>query len=214
MVLQQTFPADDERACAIMVAMLDAFFSRRLAIWRPAAQLSRASVPDRYLPWLLDPSSLTQRIMAVCHGRFRVEVLSLGWARPLPDERRRLNLREGERALVRQVQLMCDERPWVYARTVIPRATLSGRERRLAHLGTRPLGAALFADPTMEREAVEVARVLRGSTLFALATRGPASAPAEVWGRRSVFRIGKKKGGKPLLVSEIFLPEIPEAPCR
>ncbi len=189
--------------------MKKAFPCRRHTVWRPVAQRSRAEIPRHFLPWLLDASSLTQRLIAACGGVFRVRVLSLGWARPLPDEYRRLGLPVGRLALVREVQLLCNEQAWVYARTVIPRTTLSGRHRRLAHLGARPLGAALFADPTMQRDAVEIAHSLAGSALFALAIQGLTSVPEQVWGRRSVFRVA----GKPLLVSEIFLPEIASAPC-
>jgi chorismate--pyruvate lyase len=191
------------------VGMHQAFFPRS-AVWRPSAQLSYGAIPARYRHWLLDPSSLTQRLIGACPGRFRVELLTLGWMRPLPDECRRLALRRGQLALVRQVQLRCDERAWVYARTVIPRTTLSGRQRRLAYLGARPLGAALFADPTMQRDAVEVVRLVPGGRLFALAAQGLGLPPAELWGRRSVFRLA----GKPLLVSEIFLPDIAQVPCR
>jgi chorismate--pyruvate lyase len=193
-----------------MRAMHDAFFGRRSVVWRPASRLPHSTIVPHFRDWLLDPASLTQRLICACAGRFSVQVLDLGWDRPLPDERRRLGMRERDVALVRQVQLRCNEAVWVYARTIIPRTTLTGRERRLAHLGARPLGAALFADPTMERDPVEVARLTAGSVLFGLATRGLAAPPEEIWGRRSVFRLS----GKPLLVSEIFMPQIPEAVCR
>lgn len=190
--------------------MQQAILSRRSAIWRTVARSSRQTLPEDFSPWLLDSSSLTQRVIAVCGGRFRVQLLALAWGRPLPDEAARLALRAGERSLVRQVQLLCNERPWVYARTVIPRSTLTGRNRRLAHLGSKPLGAALFADPTMERDEVEITRITPGSALYALATQGLPVKPDEIWGRRSVFRVSDR----PLLVSEIFLPGIPKAPCR
>ena len=183
---------------------------RRNSTWQLASRLSHAAVPEHFRPWLLDASSLTQRLIDVCAGGFRVQVLAQSWTRPLMEEQHRLGLRHGTRALVREVQLLCNERPWVYARTVLPRTTLTGRERRLAHLGSRPLGAALFADPTLQRDEVEIVQLAPGQTLFEVATHNLAPAPSQIWGRRSVFRIA----GKPLLVSEIFLPGIPEAPCR
>ena len=184
-------------------------FFRHRAVWQPAARLSRLAVPEHFRPWLLDASSLTRRVVSACGGDFGVQVLAQAWQRPHPDEHHCLGMRAGAIALVRQVRLTCDGHPWVYARTVIPRTTLTGRERRLGHLGNRPLGAALFADPTMERGPVEVACILPGEALFDLAARGLAPAPARIWGRRSVFRLS----GKPLLVSEFFLPDIPPSPC-
>jgi chorismate--pyruvate lyase len=77
--------------------------------------------------------------------------------------------------------------------------------QRLAHLGTRPLGGMLFADPSMQRGDVELARLETGQAMHAAATFHLASPPRQIWGRRTVFRLADK----PLLVSEIFLPEFP-----
>lgn len=169
--------------------------------WRKGKQLSRAAPNAALREWLLDSGSLTRRVRQTCAGRFRVRVELQGWGKPRLDEYRALGLRLGRIALIREVHLLCNERPWVFARTVIPVSTLRGRQRRLAHLGDRPLGAVLFADPQMQRGPVEVARIPPGSGLFAAAAQGLKHRPSEVWGRRSVFRLG----GKPLLVSEFFL---------
>jgi chorismate--pyruvate lyase len=188
--------------------MHHASLSRRSAFWRPAARISRVAVPEHYAPWLFDTSSLTERVTAVCTAGFRVRVLTQVWDRPFADEIAALDAAPHCSALIRQVQLMCGEHAWVFARTVIPRTTLVGRNRRLAHLGSRPLGAALFSDPTMERGEVQIACLGARDTLFAHAVLDVPTVPQEIWGRRSVFRVG----GKPLLVSEIFLPGIARAP--
>lgn len=178
--------------------------------WRPAARWTRTQLPERLRAWLLDPASLTQRIICACRGAFRVNVLSQSWCRPFWNEARVLGLGAGRRALVRQVQLLCDEDPWVYARTIIPAATLTGTERRLARLRSRSLGAVLFSDPTMTRGATEIARIAPGDPLFALARSGLGVPGSEIWGRRAVFRLSDK----PLLVTEIFSPRIGEFPAR
>jgi len=177
-------------------------------VWRVASRLHHRDVPEPILRWLLDPASLTRRVQSACAGRFRVDVLVQGWARPQLNEMQELGIRSHSWAFVREVQLLCDEQPWVFARTVIPRTTLTGPRRRLTRLKTRPLGAVLFADPTMERGPVEIARLTPGDRLYPEVVHNLASPPASIWGRRSVFTLA----GYPLLVSEIFLPGIPE--CR
>ncbi len=154
--------------------------------------------------WLFDATSLTRRVQQACAGTFSVRVEQQGWGRPRLDEYLALGLRQRRKALIREVHLLCDGRPWVFARTVIPVNTLSGKQRHLAHLGNRPLGAVLFADPHMVRGPVEVAPIQNGHRLYAAAVQGLKRRPEEIWGRRSVFRLG----GKPLLVSEYFLPGI------
>jgi len=105
---------------------------------------------------------------------------------------------------IREVYLLCDAQPWVFARTVIPTRTLTGPRRRLTRLRGKPLGAVLFADPAMKRSQIEIARIQNGQALFDDATSQLSVTPDEIWGRRSAFFLG----GKPLLVSEIFLPNI------
>ena len=178
--------------------------------WLPAPRVLRARLPSALREWLLDESSLTARVTAACAGRFRVEVLNQGWARPQCNEARALGLACGQRAMVRQVYLLCDERPWVFARTIIPVSTLTGAQRRLAHLGSRPLGAVLFADPGMHRGVLQLARIAPGDRLFATATARLRRQSAAIYGRRSVFRLDDK----PLLVSEIFLPEVGQCARR
>ena len=102
-------------------------------------------------------------------------------------------------ALVRQVLLCCGDRPLVYARTVIPVTTIRGAQRRYANMGSRPLGAMLFADRTMQREAVEVGKLPKDH-----AANQYSQYDAPFWGRRSVFRVS----GKQLMLAEYFLPEL------
>ncbi len=174
-------------------------------IWRAERYLFSGKVPDDLAPWLFDATSLTARIIAACSGPFRVEVISQAWQRPMLNERQCLKICSGRNALVRQVYLYCNDIPWVFARTVIPRTTLSGQEKHLSHLQNKPLGAVLFAEPTMRRSEIEVAEICQGQRLFHTATARLDYDPEAIWGRRSVFYLHNK----PLLVSEIFLPGIP-----
>lgn len=160
--------------------------------WHRAERFLSDPPPRGIRQWLLDATSLTERLRERCTGRFRVELLDQGWERPLPSECRALRLRHREWALVRQVHLLCDHEPWVFARTVIPARTLR-RRPRLARLGERPLGAVLFADGAVHRDGLEVARFRPGQHL--------SGGDGAQWARRSVFRIGRR----PLLVTEVFL---------
>ena len=173
--------------------------------WKPHNCHLRSDVPGNMLCWLLDSASLTKRLKQLSGGDFKVRVLSQGWQRPRLDEESSLGSRAGCITLVRHVQLICKGQPWVFARTVIPVSSMRGRLKQLAHLGDRPLGAVLFADPGMRRGVVELARITPGQALFADATADLAKQPNEIWGRRSVFRIANH----PLLVSELFLPSFP-----
>jgi chorismate--pyruvate lyase len=168
--------------------------------WRQMISVSEATVPAKWRPWLSDTGSLTQRLIEVCDGELSVQVLRQTLGVPRLSERRALRLPTRRLALIREVLLLGAGVPWVYARSIIPLSTLTGRLRRLRHLDNRPLGALLFSDPSMCREPVEVA--CYNDPRAQLPAR-LAINQAPLWGRRSVFRLDTK----PLLVSEIFLPD-------
>jgi chorismate--pyruvate lyase len=174
--------------------------------WNDLQSVRRSILPQGVVDWLRDPGSLTARLKGTCPGRFRVRLLRQEWERPLYSESRVLGMRRGEVAFVREVELLCDHTPWVFARTVIPARSLRGPARHLALLGTRPLGEVLFADPRTRRGPMEIARLQPRHPLFASATAEGAESPKEIWGRRTLFHLS----GAPLLVNEIFLPAIPE----
>jgi chorismate lyase len=178
-------------------------------VWRPQSRIRRASLPAYLRPWLLDTGSLTERLVAACRGNFRVQVFRQRHARPMLNEARVLGLKTSETALIREVLLHCNDVPWVYARTIIPRQTLTGRERKLAHLRSRSLGAVLFADPSVERGEIELAALTPQDRLYAFAARACDELPPALWGRRALFRLN----GKRLLVNEIFLPPLGKFPA-
>ena len=182
--------------------------NHRESVWHYEKQIFNYMLPDNMACWLFDPASLTARLINACDGKFSVRVISQSWGTPLWNESKRLGIRERQTALIREVFLYCDDQPWVFARTVIPRTTLTGKEKYLANLGSKPLGAVLFADPNMHRDQFEVTCLREGDLLYAHADQLAGSKPTEIWGRRSAFYLS----GKPLLVNEIFLPAI--AQCR
>jgi chorismate lyase len=166
--------------------------------WRTLRNFSRGRIPPAVLDWILDPASLTQRVRGLCGGGvFRVRVLSQAYRYASEAEARLLQIRPGLRVLDRQVQLCCGEQPLVYARSLLPVTLFTGRLQRLKFQGSKSLGATLFADPTVTRGELQVAQ-LAGDYIPG------ADKKAKVWGRRSVFRIQ----GKPLLVSEFYLPAL------
>jgi chorismate--pyruvate lyase len=164
----------------------------------------RARIPADVADWLGDEGSLTRRLVRHCGASFRVQVVNQGWTRPLAGERMLLEMR-GASALVREVRLHCGEEAWVFARTLIPASSLQGSARRLAQLGDKPLGAVLFADPSVRRGGTEVAKLLPHHVLFRSAAAHLADPPGHLWARRTLFFLA----ARPLLVNEVFLPDLP-----
>jgi chorismate--pyruvate lyase len=176
--------------------------------WADLRRVHNARVPARIDPWLRDRGSLTARLIRACGERFRVRVIRQGWGKPFYSEGQLLGMRRGEIAIVREVELFCSDRPGVFARTLIPASSLRGSVRRLTLLGSRPLGAVLFSDPRVVRGQTQAARLLPRHRLFHTASAHLQQLPAEIWGRRTLFLLNDR----PILVNELFLPELPESP--
>lgn len=174
-------------------------FSPRL-VWRPIKHWRGAARPPYALQdWLTDPGSLTARLIAKSHGAFDVQVLRQVIGRPTANECVALGLGFNELALVREVVLRGHSQPWVFARSLLPLSSLTGELRHLRRQGSRPLGAFLFSQPHLERSPLEIARIASGQGYVPASYAGLDT----LWGRRSVFRLR----AKPLLVSEVFLPD-------
>jgi chorismate--pyruvate lyase len=155
-------------------------------------------VPVRWRNWLSDRGSLTERLQIASGRQLRVTIIQQQLSVPKLSERRVLGLMARRRALIREVILWGRGQPWVYARSVLPLTTLTGRLKPLRKLDNRPLGALLFNDPSMRREPVQVAEFKSQDSYLPSSLPGTGKA---LWGRRSVFSLDNK----PLLVSEIFL---------
>lgn len=172
--------------------------------WQPLGRIARHQRPNPALQnWLTDSGSLTARLIAASHGLFEVQVVRQLIGVPRLDERRVLGMKRPALALIREVILCgCDE-PWVFARSLLPLASLTGRLRHLRKQGNRPLGAFLFSQPQLTRSAIAVAQISRDHGYVPDALAGAAP----LWGRRSVFSLqAHHLQQKPLLVSEVFLP--------
>lgn len=153
--------------------------------------------------WLCTPGSLTQRLKVHSHS-FNVIRLRQAHARPFPDEVAPLSLVPGRLALVREVVLRDASTPLVYAHSVAPLHSLKGAWRALAGLGNRPLGEALFADPSVVRAPLSFRQLDARHPLYRQMARRLPTLPARLWARRSLF----SREGVPLLVTEVFLPAL------
>ena len=161
-----------------------------------------AAGAGRYHRWLIDHGSLTSRIQSRC-AAFRVKLVFQGPRRATRDERFLVGAR-ARGTLVREVYLYCGKTPVVFAHSVVRRRDLRGAWRGLVRLGTRSLGAALFANPRVRRQPLRFRKLNPRDELYARACAGLTARPPALWARRSLFTLHKS----PILVTEVFLPGI------
>ncbi|MGB0898752.1 MAG: chorismate--pyruvate lyase family protein [Psychrobium sp.] len=159
------------------------------------------SVPQLREPlsdWLLDSASLTKRLTLQSES-FKVIVLQQSQSSLSQQEK---DLFERDDIECREVLLICDNQAQVYARTLIPKATLEHANKRLATLGNTSLGEVLFSDPSMRRSTIEVCQFNEFSPIAMMSQQLLLPAQSNIWARRSMFYLQDY----PLCVVECFLP--------
>jgi chorismate--pyruvate lyase len=158
-------------------------------IWRSYKRPMCHTIPRHWQAWLQDKGSLTQRLIQASDGHFSVRVVSNRWGIPSQSEAEALMIKPRQKAIIREVELLCHNQVWVCARSIIPHSTLRGRLRQFKNIGTQPLGALLFKHPNMIRGALEVTSLQQ------------VNSHQQHWARRSVFYLD----GKGILVTEVFM---------
>lgn len=144
------------------------------------------ALEPQLLDWLLLEDSMTKRFEQQ-GKKVSVTLIREGFVTPDEIEQERDQLPKEPRYWLREIILCADDVPWLAGRTVVPESTLSGPELALQQLGKTPLGRYLFTSSTLTRDFIEIGR------------------HEQLWGRRSRLRLG----GKPLLLTELFLPASP-----
>ena len=159
--------------------------------WNSYTRPMSHRVPHQWQVWLQDKGSLTQRLINASSGHFSVHVVSNAWGIPTRSEASALGLKPRQKAIIREVELLCHGHVWVRARSIIPHNTLTGNLKMFKNIGNKPLGALLFKHKGMIRGALEVACI-----------KATALDNTEHWARRSVFYLDNKG----ILVTEVFMP--------
>lgn len=182
--------------------------------WQSPSADIFSMLPVRLKGWLLDGGSLTARLKSCCED-FKVKVI--GEQQQLCSAEEACNyIKAGEPVLVREVILYCDNIPQVFARSLLPLASLTGKEQVLANLGEQPLGQVLFNNPSLQRLRLELSSFSHDTSVAILASKlasklsndsssdkAAVMPKQELWGRRSIFMVDNK----PLMVAEVFLPD-------
>lgn len=168
--------------------------------------INGVNAPGRMRGWLTDTMSLTMKLMQHS-SRFQVRKLRQQCGFCLADEWAEIGLRRRVHVQEREVLLVCDDRPVVYAHTVVPLDATALDWPFFGRLGERSLGTTLFGDPRVRRGELQYARLraqhpLARRALTAVDDKAAVEYP--LFARRCLYR---RRNGS-LLVTELFLPAV------
>jgi chorismate--pyruvate lyase len=157
--------------------------------WNTNCESLNLATDNKFLHWLTQPEKLSVALRACCNN-LSVKVLKQEIGIAAPDEQDFLEINETN-SLVREVYLCGDAIPLVLARVIVPAATYAKYKNIFDTLGNNLIG---------EHFLYQHKNLLRGELHFA--------AIGDLFARRRIFYINND----PILITEIFLPNIPEYP--
>lgn len=166
--------------------------------WTPPEQLE---LTPTQADWLLYEGSLTERLKQVGQ-HFSVKLLGQQLLTPNTEEKQRLKGKD--QAVIREVLLYCNEKPWVFARSLFSPSAENADTLNLQQLGNQSLGESLFARSDLHCGDIEVAEAV---------LTHPVAQLNQLWFGQNQRLLGRRRmfstGGEQLLVSEIFLQPSP-----
>ena len=165
--------------------------------------LKKPVLAKAFQRWLTHRGSLTTRLQ-LRYSQFAVKPVKVRYAKPIADESILLQLPAHKTALIREVLLMGNNQPVVFAHSVLPRTSLRGAWNGLGRLGNKPLGATLFANPKVKRTPLEYKKLPRQHPISMRVAEHMHTSPKAMWARRSVFSLNCAR----ILVTEVFLPQL------
>ena len=182
--------------------------------WRSLSDANLAHIPEVVRQWLSEPYILSKSLRKVCEN-FTVEVTDQCIKTLYADEVAALKCYDMTEGFVRETYLGDTGNPVVYARVTMPQSTYQFKKFELDNLGNRPIGETLlYRDPSLTRSEFEIKRITCDDELlfdqlvhdnFYKAEIEKIARVNELWARRSFFTIS----GNPILITEVFLSNIP-----
>ncbi|NLS13629.1 chorismate lyase [Vibrio sp. SM6] len=140
--------------------------------------------------WLCEQGSLSKRLAQQCQ-HLSVVVLAQQHVSAQTLSKDETLAIGAHSCLLREVILQGDGQPWVIGRTLIPEPTWQHQSVDLRSQGDIPLGLTVFAAEAVKRDRLEIGCVEhQGERLFVRRSR--------LW-----------MNHKPMLVTELFLPQAP-----
>jgi chorismate--pyruvate lyase len=169
------------------------------AIYSREQWLKKPFLCQPYHAQLIDNGSLTVYLQQR-YDDFQVKFVRSFQEKAISEEAKLLGFKTCQHVLIREVILVGNRKPVIYAHSVLPLTSLRGEWLGLRYLGNKPLGAALFANPKVKRTPLTFKKLSRYHPLYKHAAKHLVHQPEFLWARRSIFSLNCAK----ILVTEIF----------
>lgn len=162
---------------------------KQISSWITSKEFHNISIGTHVKSWLTETGPITNRIKS--NGTFKLELIKdeVGTVNRIDANFLGEDLGEIK---IREVLLLSNNKPKVFARSLIPNRTIEKGLSELGELGSKPLGDILFEKEIFKKIETVFAKFSESGNLY--------------WGRKSKYLVKVY----PLSVMEIFLLPINE----
>ncbi|PHQ82526.1 MAG: hypothetical protein COB66_00035 [Coxiella sp. (in: Bacteria)] len=184
-------------------------------MWKTTIRALECQFGGDYLDWLVKPYNLSTALKRVC-TQLSVRILYQGRDVYCDDECQVLqDDASAQHCYVRQVILQGDDRPFCFARIVAPWSVYQQYQQQFDTLDGNLLGnTLLYSNSNTTRSPFEYQCIDKSHAYYACLDSNlsePLPQGESLAARRSIFHMD---GDYPLLVSEVFMPDIPAYPSQ
>ena len=157
---------------------------KQISPWISFKKMSILLVNENIKSWLIEKGPITKRIKS--EESFKLNLIK-DEISAVDDSEKKFLEESSDKIKVREVILMGNNIPRVYAKSLIPIRTIENGFSRLGKLGTKPLGDILFEKEIFKKTDVVYAQFQDKDSIF--------------WGRKTKYIVKNM----PLSVMEVFL---------
>jgi len=157
---------------------------KQISPWISFKKMSILLVNENIKSWLIEKGPITKRIKS--EESFKLNLIK-DEISAVDDSEKKFLEETSDKIKVREVILLGNNIPRVYAKSLIPIRTIENGFSRLGELGTKPLGDILFEKEIFKKTDVVYAQFQDKDSIF--------------WGRKTKYIVKNM----PLSVMEVFL---------
>ena len=157
---------------------------KQISPWISFKKMSILLVNENIKSWLIEKGPITKRIKS--EESFKLNLIK-DEISAVDDSEKKFLEETSDKIKVREVILLGNNIPRVYAKSLIPIRTIENGFSRLGELGTKPLGDILFEKEIFKKTNVVYAQFQDQDSIF--------------WGRKTKYIVKNM----PLSVMEVFL---------
>ena len=157
---------------------------KQISPWISFEKMTILLANENIKSWLIEQGPITKRIKS--EESFKLNLIK-DEISAVDDSEKKFLEESSDKIKVREVILMGNNIPRVYAKSLIPIRTIENGFSRLGELGTKPLGDILFEKEIFKKTNVVYAQFQDQDSIF--------------WGRKTKYIVKNM----PLSVMEVFL---------